>query len=144
VIKEVVEETKYYTCRSEDDKPMSLAKNSIMRETDTGLEYKFDGEEWVKNFTTIGNAGTIQLSGEPVMILRANMARTKLTIQNNSIEPVKLKFAGELNENSFDYVLKPATSKHHGDGGVFESDSIRMSMMALGTGALTVLEEVNM
>jgi hypothetical protein len=147
MLKEIIEETKYYACESSDEIDVTkLEKDDIIRVTDTGTEYKFDGEKMIENFTTINRNGSINIK-EPVQILKSNMARTRLILQNNGIEPILLKFGNEVTDENYDYILKPSSRRKSGDGGVFISDSIKLFVTAMsetGESTLSVVEEVNL
>ena len=147
MIKEVIEEVKYYTCKSDDviETPGNYKEGDIMKVTDTKEEFVFKNNKWVKNFIAT-KSGLVNVFTEPVILVKSNMAREKITIQNNGIYPVMLKLTDIVSDENYDYVLKPSTVKNYGDGGVFTSDTIKMQISAMainGETTLSIIEEVS-
>jgi len=47
------EETEEYTCKSGDTKPEGVPAGSTCEYTDTGEQFKYDGEDWNPDLTLI-------------------------------------------------------------------------------------------
>jgi len=143
MIKEVIEETKYFTCESTDVLNVEDFDDGDVIKTDKNQIFKVENNQFV-DFST-SRSGIINVFTEAVVLVKSNMARSKITIQNNGTYPVLLKVSDIVSNENFDYVLKPSTVRNYGDGGVFVSDSIKMQISAMainGETTLSIIEEV--
>jgi len=145
MIKEVIEETKYFTCDDiREVEAINFEERDIIRVKDTDEEYMVINGQLIENFST-SRSGIVNVFTEAVVLVKSNMARSKITIQNNGTYPVLLKVSDIVSNENYDYVLKPSTVKNYGDGGVFVSDSIKMQISAMaidGETTLSIIEEV--
>ena len=111
----------------------------------TSKDIAEEDKEEIKDFFIKGINGLITVTAEDNEIVGFNARRAKLILQNQGIEPVLLKINGLASIDNYDYILKASSRARLGDGGVFETNSIKVSINAItetGESTLSILEEV--